>query len=105
MAAFTDIPADEWQKLADALDVAIDELSPEQQAVAVDRAARRTGVRELDPGDERHLRILWDELRAAALRAALARLVAQGELEVGGVAANGHLIHRPRAASNRSRDA
>ena len=96
MAAFDRISSDDWERLAPALDARIDDLSPEQRAIAVGRAQRRAGVAKLDATDEEHLRILWDELRAVVLRASLARLVAKRELEVAGVAASGHVIHRPR---------
>ena len=99
MGTLDDVPAHEWQQLAQVLDAGIADLSGEQQALAVERAARRVGVGELDAGDEDHVRILWDELRAATLRALLGRLVAKGELEVAGVADSGHLLHRrPRGA-------
>ena len=98
MAAFDRVPADEWEQLARALDAAIDGLSAGQQARAVGRACRRAGVAELDASDERHVRILWDELRAAALRASLDRLVRKGELEATGVSETGHLTY---AASGR----
>ena len=102
MAAFEHVPADEWRQLAHVLDAAIDRLSPEQEAVAVDRAARRATVAELDPHDETHLRVLWDELRAVALRASLDRLVAKRELEVRGVAASGHLTYTASSGGERS---
>jgi hypothetical protein len=94
IAAFDHIPADEWEQLARVLDAGIDDLSADQQALAVERASRRVGVAELDPRDEQHLRILWDELRAATLRALLDRLVAKRELEVAGVADGGRLLYR-----------
>jgi hypothetical protein len=94
MAALGDVPAREWEQLAQVLDALIDDLSDEQQALAVERAARTVGVGGFDARDEGHVRILWDELRAATLRALLDRLVAEGELEVAGVADSGHLLHR-----------
>lgn len=94
MAALGEVPAHEWEQLAQALDARINDLSGEQQALAVERAVRRIGAGGLDARDEGHVRILWDELRAATLGALLDRLVAEGELEVAGVAASGHLLHR-----------
>jgi hypothetical protein len=94
VAAFDHISPDEWAQLARVLDAGIDDLSADQQALAVERASRRVGVAELDARDEQHLRILWDELRAATLRALLDRLVAKRELEVEGVADSGHLLYR-----------
>ena len=102
MAAFDEIPVNEWQQLASVLDAGVDDLSVEQQALAVERASRRAGVAELDAHDEQHLRILWDELRAAALRASLDRLIARRELEIAGVADGGQLVLRPPAGSERS---
>ena len=93
MGVFEHVSAEEWEQLARALDAAIDDLSPDQEALAVRRASRRVGVADLDSQDEQHLRILWDELRAVALRASLDRLVAKRELDVAGVAASGHLIY------------
>lgn len=98
MAAFDRISSDDWERLARALDAGIDDLTAEQQAIAMGRAERRAGVAELDATDEEQLRIFWDELRAVVLRASLDRLVAKRELEVAGVAGNGHLIHRPPSA-------
>jgi hypothetical protein len=95
MAALDDVPAHEWEQLARVLDARIDDLSGEQQALAVERAVRRVGDGEFDARDEHHVRILWDELRAATLRALLGRLVAEGQLEVAGVADSGHLLYRP----------
>lgn len=97
MAAFDRIPSREWEQLARVLDAGVDELSAEQEALAVERATRRCGVAEIDARDERHLRALWDELRAAVLRRSLARLVERRELEVAGVADSGHLLYRPPA--------
>jgi hypothetical protein len=94
MAALRDVPAHEWEQLAQVVDARIDDLSDEQQALAVDRAVRRIGAAGFDARDEGHVRILWDELRAVTLRALLDRLVAEGELEVAGVADSGHLLHR-----------
>ena len=94
LAAFDHISPDEWEQLARVLDAGIDDLSADQQALAVERASRRVGVAELDARNEQHLRILWDELRAATLRALLDRLVAKRELEVEGVADSGHLLYR-----------
>jgi hypothetical protein len=99
MATLDDVPAHEWEQLAQVLDAGIDDLSDEQQALAVERAVRRVGVGELDAQNEDHMRILWDQLRAAALRASLDRLVAKGQLEVAGVADNGHLLHRRPAGT------
>jgi hypothetical protein len=98
VAAFDRISSDDWERLARALDAGIDDLTAEQQAIAMGRAERRAGVAELDATDEEQLRIFWDELRAVVLRASLDRLVAKRELEVAGVAGNGHLIHRPPSA-------
>ena len=101
MAIFDRVPSEDWERLAHVLDAGIDELSAEQQALAVERASRRCGIAELDMRDEGHLRVVWDELRAAALRAALDRLVARGELEVAGVAESGHLLYgRPPGSAN-----
>jgi hypothetical protein len=94
MAAFDDVPGPEWEQLARVLDARIDDLSDQQQALAVERAVRRAGAGEFDSRDERHVRILWDELRVAALGALLDRLVSEGDLEVAGVAPTGHLLHR-----------
>jgi predicted ATPase len=94
MAAFDDVPAHEWEQLVQVLDARIDDLSGEQRALAVERAVRRIGAGEFDARDDGHVRILWDELRAATLGALLDRLVAAGELEVAGVADSGHLVHR-----------
>jgi hypothetical protein len=94
VAAFDHVSTDDWTRLAGVLDARIDELSAEQRALAVERASRRTGVAQLDDRDEEHLRILWDELRAAALRGLLAQLVAKRELEVTGVAESGQLLYR-----------
>ena len=102
MAAFDRVPRDEWEQLARALDAAIDELSTEQQALAVERASRRAGVAELEAQDEEHLRILWDELRAAGLRASLDHLVKQRKLEVAGVADTGYLIYALPAGPERA---
>jgi len=102
VAAFDEIPVNEWQQLASVLDAGIDDLSTEQHALAVERASRRAGVAELDSQDEEHLRILWDELRAAALRASLDRLVARRELEIAGVADGGQLVFRRPAGGERS---
>ena len=93
VAAFDDISAEEWEQLARVLDAGIDDLSADQQALAVERASRRVGA-ELDARDEHHVRILWDELRAATLRALLERLVAKRELEVAGVGDSGYLLYR-----------
>jgi hypothetical protein len=48
------------------------------------------------------LRILWDELRAAALRGLLDRLVAKRELEVTGVAESGQLLYGRPSHTRRS---
>ena len=93
---------DEWTQLAGVLDAQIDDLPAEQRALAVERASRRIGVAELDARDEAHLRILWDELRAAALRGLLDRLVAKRELEVTGVAESGQLLYRRPSPTRRS---
>jgi hypothetical protein len=61
----------------------------------VEHAVRRVEADELDARNEDHVRILWDELRAATLRALLDRLVATGALEVAGIADTGHLLHKP----------
>ena len=101
MSAFDRVPADEWEQFARVLDEGIDDLSAEQQALAVQRASRRSGAAELDLQDEEHLRILWDELRTAVLRRSLDRLVARRELEVTGVAESGHLLYgRPSATAS-----
>jgi hypothetical protein len=68
MAAFDRISSDDWERLAPALDARIDDLSPEQRAIAVGRAQRRAGVAKLDATDEEHLRILWDESRSCCAR-------------------------------------
>jgi hypothetical protein len=94
MSALGDVPAHEWERLAQVLDAGIENLSSAQQALAVQRAVRRIGAGEFDARDERHVRILWDELRAVTLRALLDRLVVKGQLEVTGVADSGHLLHR-----------
>jgi hypothetical protein len=94
MATLDDVPAHEWEQLAQVLDACIDDLPGDQQALAVERAVRRVRADELDARNEGHMRIVWDELRAAALRALLDRLVAKGQLEVAGVADSGHLLHR-----------
>jgi hypothetical protein len=94
MATLDDVPAHEWARLAQVLDAGVEDLSSEQQALAVERAVRRAGAGEFDARNENHVRILWDELRAATLRTLLDRLVAKGQLEVAGVAASGHLLHR-----------
>ena len=99
MATLDDVPAYEWEQLAHVLDAGVNDLSGEQQALAVERAVRRVGAGELDVRNEDHMRILWDELRAATLRALLDRLVAKGELEVAGVADSGHLLHRRPAGT------
>jgi hypothetical protein len=99
MGTLGDVPAQEWEQLARVLDARIDDLSDVQQALAVERAVRRIGGTEFDARNEAHVRILWDELRAAALGALLNRLVAQGELEVAGIADSGHLLRRrPRSS-------
>jgi hypothetical protein len=102
VAVFDHLPTDDWTQLAGVLDARIDDLSAEQRALAVERASRRIGVAELDARDEEHLRILWDELRAAALRALLDRLVAKRELEVTGVAESGQLLYRRPLRTGRS---
>lgn len=102
VSSFDRIPAAEWERLARVLDAAVDDLSADQEALAVERASRRSGVTELDPSDEEHLRTLWDELRAAALRASLDRLVAERELEIAGVADSGHLRYRRTPEIDRS---
>jgi hypothetical protein len=94
MVALGDVPAHEWEQLAQVLDARIDDLSEEQQALAMERAVRRIGAGGFDARDDGHVRVLWDELRAATLRALLDRLVGNGELEVAGVADSGHLLHR-----------
>ncbi len=94
MSAFDHIAADDWEQLARVLDANINDLSAEQQVLAVERASRRVGVAELDMQDEAHVRIVWDELRAAALRALLNRLVTKGDLAVAGVADSGQLLYR-----------
>jgi hypothetical protein len=93
MAALGDVPTHDWQRLAQVLDAGIEDLSGAQQALAVQRAVGRIGAGEFDARDEEHVRILWDELRAAALRELLDRLIAKGQLEVTGVADSGHLLH------------
>jgi hypothetical protein len=99
MGALGDVPAHEWEQLARVLDAHIDDLSEEQQALAVERAVRRIGAGEFDARDEAHVRVLCDEFRAATLAALLRRLVAEGELEVAGIADSGHLLHRrPRSS-------
>jgi hypothetical protein len=95
MGSLDDVPAHEWQQLAHVLDARIDDLSVEQKALAMERAVRRLEADEFDARDEDHVRILWDELRAATLRGLLNRLVAKGKLEVAGIAKTGHLLHRP----------
>jgi hypothetical protein len=102
VAVFDHISTDDWTQLAGALDAQIDDLPAEQRALAVERASRRIGVAELDARREKHLRILWDELRAAALRGLLDRLVAKGELEVTGVAESGQLLYRRPLRTGRS---
>ena len=102
MAAFDRVSSHEWQQLARVLDAGIDELSAEQEAVAVERATRRCGVDELDAREEQHLRVLCDELRAAVLRQSIDRLVGKGELEVAGVADSGHLLHKLPVGRGRS---
>ena len=102
MAVFDHISTDDWTQLAGVLDARIDDLSAEQRALAVERASRRIGVAELDARDEEHLRIVWDELRAAALRGLLDRLVAKRELEVTGVAESGQLLYRRPSRTRRS---
>ena len=94
MAVFDHIPTDDWTELAAVLDAQIDHVSADQRALAVERAARRIGVSQLEARDEEHLRVLWDELRAAALRGLLDRLVAKREIEVAGVAESGQLLYR-----------
>jgi hypothetical protein len=99
MGTLGEVPGHEWEQLARVLDARIDHLSDEQQAVAVERAVRRIGAGEFDARDEAHVRIVWDELRAATLGGLLNRLVAAGELEVAGIADSGHLLHRrPRGS-------
>jgi len=102
VAVFDHISTDDWTRLAGVLDARIDDLSAEQRALAVERASRRIGVAELDARDEEHLRIVWDELRAAALRGLLDRLVAKRELEVTGVAESGQLLYRRPSHTRRS---
>jgi len=102
VGAFDHVTAGEWAQLAHVLDAGIDGLSPKQQALAEERAARRLGVTQLDAQDDQHLRVLWDELRAAVLRVSLDRLVQKRELEVAGVADSGHLVYRCSAAAERS---
>jgi hypothetical protein len=101
VAVFDHISTDDWTQLAGVLDARIDDLSAEQRALAVERAARRIGVAELDALHEEHLWVLWDELRAAALRGLLDRLVAKRELEVTGVAESGQLLHRRPSPTRR----
>ena len=101
MAAFDRISPEEWDQLARVLDARVDDLSAKQQELAVERAARRSGVDELDARDAEHLRVLWDELRALALRASLDRLVARRELEVAGVGDGGQLVYRSGPAPER----
>jgi hypothetical protein len=102
VASFDHIPTDDWTRLAGALDAGIEDLSAEQRALAVERASRRIGVAELDARDDEHLRVLWDELRAATLRGLLDRLVAKRELEVTGVAESGQLLYRRPSRTGRS---
>jgi hypothetical protein len=102
VAVFDHLSTDDWTQLAEVLDARIDDLSAEQRALAVDRASRRIGVAELDARNEEHLRVLWDELRAAALRGLLDRLVAKRELEVTGVAESGQLLYRRPSRTRRS---
>jgi hypothetical protein len=102
VAVFDHLSTDDWTQLAGVLDARIDDLSAEQRALAVERASRRIGVAELDARDEEHLRILWDELRAVALRGLLDRLVAKRELEVTGVAESGQLLYRRPSRTRRS---
>jgi hypothetical protein len=102
VTVFDHLSADDWTQLAGVLDARVDDLSSEQRALAVERASRRIGVAELDARDEEHLRILWDELRAAALRGLLDRLVARRELEVTGVAESGQLLYRRPSPMRRS---
>jgi hypothetical protein len=102
VAASHHIPPDDWTELAAVLDAGIDDLSAEQRALAVERAARRIGVAELDARDEEHLRVLWDELRAATLRRLLDRLVAKRELEVTGVGESGQLLYRRPSRTGRA---
>jgi hypothetical protein len=102
VAVFDHISTDDWTRLAGVLDARIDDLSAEQRARAVERASRRIGVAQLEARDEEHLRILWDELRAAALRGLLDRLVAKRELEVTGVAESGQLLYRRLLRTGRS---
>jgi hypothetical protein len=102
VAVFDHLSTDDWTQLAGVLDARIDDLSAEQRALAVERASRRIGVAELDARDEEHLRILWDELRAAALRGLLDRLVAKRELEVTGVAESGQLLYGHPSRTRRS---
>jgi hypothetical protein len=102
VAVFDHLSTDDWTQLAGVLDARIDELSADQRALAMERASRRIGVTELDARDQEHLRILWDELRAAALRGLLDRLVAKRELEVTGVAESGQLLYRRPSRTRRS---
>jgi len=102
VAVFDHISTHDWTRLAGVLDARIDELSAEQRVRAVERASRRIGVEQLDARDEEHLRILWDELRAAALRGLLDRLVAKRELEVTGVAESGQLLYTRPVDTRRS---
>jgi hypothetical protein len=102
VAVFDDTPTDDWTQLAGVLDAGIDDLSAEQRALAIERASRRIGVGELDARDEEHLRILWDELRAATLRGLLDRLVVERALEVTGVAEGGQLLYRHPSRNGRS---
>jgi hypothetical protein len=102
VAVFDEIPTEDWAQLAGVLDAGIDELSAEQRALAFERASRRSGAGELDARDEEHLRILWDELRAATLRGLLDRLVAKRALEVTGVSESGQLLYRHPSRNGRS---
>ena len=95
MAAFDRVPAGEWDQLRRVLDAGVDDLSADARELAVQRASRRLAVAQLDVHDDEHLRVLWDELRAVVLRAALERLAATGELRVVGVADDGQLVYEP----------
>ena len=105
VVAFDQVPAGDWERLARVLDAGIDDLSAEQQALAVGRASRRLGVADLEAQDDQHLQILWDELRAAVLGASLERLVKSGELEVAGVAECGHLLYGRATGKDPSQNA
>ena len=93
MAPFDHVPREDWEQLARVLDAGVDDLSPDAQARAFERASRRLGVQRLNEHDDDHLRVLWDELRAVVLRASLERLAVKGELKVVGVSRDGQLLY------------